>query len=374
MALFVLATLVLFALAGEAYVRLTFDPPLPTPAELRARSLRYRPAVFARHVLAAEATQVQGWMGGVWRINALGYRGPDFAIEKPAGTLRVMVYGGSAVFDSGNTSGHDWPHRLQALLHKRGLERVEVVNAGIPGHASFDAVGRLFAEGHRFQPDYVVLYAAWNDIKSYTWTKPLLRELRPYREKRDPRIHTTGSLDAFFCELSQLYLLLRGWYQAEKYDLGPEGARPADELQDDLEPAALRQHRLGVETFVDVARSAGAEPILVLQARLVQPGNTPDQKRRIKQEYVRLTHQALCRAFDAADTIMREVASAKGVHLVESTSGMNGNDDFFLDHVHLNSAGSATLAGILADELAPLFTPGEPPRKPEEPTADPVGQ
>jgi len=360
LALLVLLSLVLFVIFGEIYVRLTTGDELLTPGERRHLSLRYRPAVFARHILERREIEAVGWGGGRWPINSKGYRGGDFPVAKPAGKIRIMFYGGSAVFDSFATDDQDWPHRIEKLLHDRGLTQVEVINAGIPGHASFDAVGRLFAEGHHFQPDYLVLYTGWNDIKTFHSPQTLLSRLKPYRELEDPRIHYTGNLDRALCNISRLYLLLRNHYYRTSLDIGGEGRRPPGDPVDKLSPAALRQYKLNVETFVDLARNIGATPVLVLQARLVHRNNTAEQRDKIRYSYVRLTHPLLCQAFEKIDTIIHEVAADKGVKVIGASSRLNGREEFFLDHVHLNLAGSAALAALVAPELAELIRREEP--------------
>ena len=57
----------------------------------------------------------------------------------------------------------------------RVLTNVEVINAGIPGFASAEAVGTFFSEGHRFAPDYVVLYDEWNE--AHYAPPPLLKRM-----------------------------------------------------------------------------------------------------------------------------------------------------------------------------------------------------
>ena len=105
-----------------------------------------------------------------YRINEFGYRGPSFSVSKPEGTRRIIVLGGSAVFDP-NADG--WPHLTQDFLKTTGHENVEVINAGVPGHASFDSLGRLYSQIWTFEPDYVLVYHGWNDIKYF---KTLARE------------------------------------------------------------------------------------------------------------------------------------------------------------------------------------------------------
>jgi lysophospholipase L1-like esterase len=359
MALLVLFSLVLFVIFGEIYVRLTTDEEMLTPGERRLRSLRYRPAIFARHIFERRKIEAVGWGGARWPINSMGYRGEEFPVAKPEGKIRVMFYGGSAVFDSFATDDQDWPHRIEKLLHDQGLTQVEVINAGIPGHASFDAVGRLFAEGHHFQPDYLALYTGWNDIKTFHSRETLLSRIKPYCEQEDPRIHYTGNLDRVLCNISKLYLLLRTHYYRTRLDIGDEGRSPPGGPVEKLSPAALRQYKLNVETFVDLARNIGAIPVLVLQARLVHRNNTEEQRDKIRYSYVKLTHPLLCQAFEKIDTIIHQVAAEKGVKVIGASSRLNGREEYFLDHVHLNLAGSAALAALLAPELATMIQPEE---------------
>jgi hypothetical protein len=209
----------------------------------------------------------------------------------------------------------------------------------------------------------VVLYTGWNDIKTFHSPESLLNWLRPFREKEDPRIHYTGSLDRLFCNISKMYLLLRTHYYRSSLDIGGEGSRPPGGPLEELNPAALRQYRLGVEMFVDLARNIGAVPVLVLQARLVHRNNTEEQRDKIRYSYVRLTHPLLCQAFEKIDTIIHEVAAKKGVKVIGASSRLNGREELFIDHVHLNLAGSAALAALLAPELAAMIQPEEPAQK-----------
>ena len=357
-----LAAFVLALLVAEGYFRLR----QPGQDGLRGAiaqktALQYAPAVFARHVFPAQVQDVWGWDGARWRINPHGYRGADFTVPKPTGVRRIIVYGGSAVFNPSSTDGRDWPHRVEQKLRERGYRDVEVINAGIPGHASFDSVGRLFAEGFRFQPDYVVLYNAWNDIKMFHDTRPLLRALPVYQPDADVRVNYVNAVDRFFSFHSRLYLGFRARYIAWKLQLGVEGKQaPAnDTLLDALDPDALRQYRLAVETFADVARNVGAVPVLMTQARLLAPTNTPEQQQRIHFRYQRLTPDALHAAYAETDRIVRAVAATKQAVLLDATLPLTGVDAYFQDHVHLTDAGSEALADFVAAGFAHVL--GEPP-------------
>lgn len=139
---------------GELGVRLFVKNGDITPAILQSRSVQYDPAIFARYVFKQEARTVEHIFGSkkgvVWEINQQGYRGHNFETKKPDGVIRIVVYGGSAVFDMMVSEGKDWPHQVERKLRESGFPNVEIINAGIMGHTALESVGRLFTEGFVF--------------------------------------------------------------------------------------------------------------------------------------------------------------------------------------------------------------------------------
>ncbi len=342
-------------LAGEIYFRYFSDAGYVTPEILKKRSLHYIPSMFSKAVFPQEAFVAEGWKKIQYRINSLGYRGEEFSADKPAGVIRIIIYGGSAAFDLGAEEGQDWPHQVQAMLREQGFGGVEVINAGIPNHASWDAVGRLFSEGHLFSPDIVVLYETWNDIKYFRDERALLRAYVARGVPTNPLLDYQGGLDRFLCERSQVYVRLRDKYYRYKLSLGLEGAAgPPEEVRDSIGETGPRQFRMNVASFVDVGRNAGAVPVLVTQARLVRADNTDEERERIGHGFVQLTHGALVQAYQVADGILGDVAAEKGALLIDAAAEMGKSAGAFHDHVHLTPEGSARLAAIVARELRPI--------------------
>lgn len=353
---FAFITTTIFALflftCGEIYVRNIWDGTWIDPGVVKKRPFEYQTSIFSRNAFP-QKEQVMTILDNVKvYINEKGYRGRNFQADKPEGTIRIIIYGGSAVFDA---SGGNWPHRVEKMLKQKGFPEAQVINAGIPGHASFDSLGRLFSEGHLFNPDYVVLYNAWNDIKYFKMTKPLLRLFRPSEKSVDPRVQYHGMIDRALCRCSKQYLLVREKYLLSKYRLGPEGPKPSGEYGSETSSIALRQFRLNVEMFVDAARNIGATPVLMTQARLVARNNTQEQREKIQYDYVLLTHEALCEAFEKTDEIIADVAEKKSVFLIDASKQITGKDYVFDDHVHLTASGSEELADITARRLMELL-------------------
>ena len=356
-----LVVLVLALVAAEIFVRQTSKLGYVTPEIIRQRSLQYEPSLFARHVFPQRAQTAYGGEtfgeGRVYSINSRGYRGPEFTVPKPVGVIRIIIYGGSQVFDVNAANDNDWPRRIEKSLRQQGFPNVEVINAGTPGHASWDSAGKLFAEGHTFSPDYVVLCNAWNDLKSARSERTLLRQFRPLIAAADPRLNYQDSFDQFLCEHSQLFVRLRTRYYSWRLHAGEQGqipaaAPPAGEV---LSETTLAQYRLNLQTFADVAKNVGAVPVLMTQPRLVSLANSDEEKRRLHYYYVNLTHEGLVKAFERTDEIIRQVAREKNAVLVDGVPQLTGRGDLFTDEVHYNYAGSQAIAEYVASEFAKLL-------------------
>ncbi len=351
--------------AAEVTVRLLLR--YNTPDTVRQNSLGYLPAVYARHTLAPDQhlDLDQAWglrseadrSYHTYRVNEHGFRGESFSLDKPAGVCRLVVLGGSAVFDLNASQGQDWPRLLEADLRDRGLVDVEVINAGIPGHASTDALGRLITRIWSLEPDVVLLYNAWNDIKYFrdlSPESPLISLVEPHDPDANPFHSYRGSLD-WLLSRSQLYVKLRNVYYLRKHRPGLEGGQTARELATSYDDLGVRQYRLNVELFVAASRKIGALPVLMTQASLVSPSTPEEAREEIAYDYPGLHHEALARAFGECNDVVRDVARETGAALIDPAGSLSGRPELFADHVHTTGEGSAALAEAAAGPLATLL-------------------
>ena len=94
------------------------------------------------------------------RLNSQGYRGREATEPKPPDELRVVVLGGSTVFEGEPTL----PELLERELRKRGVANVACFNFGVVSSVSGMEVSRLLFEVTDLQPDVVVFYDGGNDL------------------------------------------------------------------------------------------------------------------------------------------------------------------------------------------------------------------
>ena len=149
---------------GEVSIR--FIEPIKNKIWLLKHSLLYEPSSFSVHRFAKNQIVHDENSDSVRVVINNGFRGQTFSIDKPKNEIRIVILGGSFVFNW-NQKGidKDWPHLVENELIKKGYSNIKVINAGTPSHTSLDALGRLYSEIHYLNPDYIMLCNAWNDIK-----------------------------------------------------------------------------------------------------------------------------------------------------------------------------------------------------------------
>lgn len=106
------------------------------------------------------------WQGTV--SNSLGFRSPEFSLQRSPDTLRVVCFGDSSTFGIGSTMQDTWPSQLKSIIEDdyRFMEvgDVEVINAGVPGYTSYQGLQHMRQEIDRLKPDLVMASYANNDF------------------------------------------------------------------------------------------------------------------------------------------------------------------------------------------------------------------
>lgn len=114
--------------------------------------LLYRPSPGA-------SNQAQGVLN---QINNEGFRDREFPYEKPAGVKRIIFLGDSVVYGYGVTLEDTIAKKLEKKFGEAG-QKVEVLNFGVSGYDSAQAVEFLKELGLKFSPDLVIAGYTLND-------------------------------------------------------------------------------------------------------------------------------------------------------------------------------------------------------------------
>lgn len=104
----------------------------------------------------------------VHRTNSRGFRGGEFSIEKPGGTVRFLFLGDSFTFGEGVKDGDTYPEQFRRLVVSNDVfpgRNVEVINLGVGGYNTSQEAALLRELGMALSPDFIVVGYSLNDAE-----------------------------------------------------------------------------------------------------------------------------------------------------------------------------------------------------------------
>jgi lysophospholipase L1-like esterase len=299
---------------------------------------RYVPHPYEAYVPRPNWDEVDATTGQRWHHNSLGFRGPEFTREKPAGTLRIFCLGGSSTY--GHTESddeHTWPEQLQKLLTEaRPGKPIQVINAGVSGRNSYEMTVDIAVRLTDLQPDLYIYYESINDVFSWCWPgiKPDNTHWRAVWPTRE-RSWLTASLD-----WSRTFLVARryltDYWQAQ--DLGSwviHDFGKRTRLYDDYQPEGPVFFARNLQSMISLARGHGARIALGTQACYLKDLKEPSVIKGLAK---------------ARETILA-VGAAQDVPVVDVFPALAQDRALFANDVHCTDLGSACIARTWADFL-----------------------
>ena len=207
--------------------------------------------------------QVADWVFEMQRGAHRPLINPDrFPRTPPAGELRIIAVGESAVFGYPTGGELAFPHRLGVLLAERKPElSARVINAGVPGY-DVRRTAKVVREVVDYGPSVIVMYTGHNEyLRRFAMEN--LRNLSPTVRLRQ-RLHKL-----------RLYQLLIGVLRPVTGRVGSGSVDVQEETQEFAKREGFRQPRTPFETelvvnryrsyiqqAIDSARDAGVHLIL----------------------------------------------------------------------------------------------------------------
>jgi lysophospholipase L1-like esterase len=316
--LFALATAVLLAVAGEGAARalgpglLPADrSPVARPGEPTAQEPNMVGDADSGWRPRTGPQQSFGIPGGTV-VNSHGLRAPEVAEAKSR--PRVIVVGDSSVFGVFVRDADTFAARVGAAF-----PGVEVLNAGVPGYSSWQALRALDGRLKAYAPDLVVVATLWSDTQGADL----------------PDSVRFGSDRASVLEKSHAFVLLREWVREARW--GGQAEKVGFGLGMPVAPTTrvpLSQYETNLRAF---ASRAPAIAFLMLPCiRDPAAGRVGDFR-------------------DAYRAAMREAAAELGAPLVDTPQVFVGTDPkrMFHDEVHPTAEGNRVIAEALQAALAP---------------------
>jgi lysophospholipase L1-like esterase len=251
-------------------------------------------------------------------INSVGLRGAEVAVPKPTTKKRILCFGDSITFGFGVGDDQTYAFQLGQTLAPRGAE---VVNCGVTGYTSYQALRLLRRVATGLEADVALFLIGWNDS-----SRRPVDDLAYAR-----RVRIAMALE----KLSDHWYLYRLFKMLYLRSFEHEW----EESSTLVTRATTSQYESNLESIVETCRSSGIVPVFI---------DLPRRKRE---------GEALFQS-DYADAL-KDVAERLSVPVIgvgdlglETT--LSSNDHYFIDTLHFSAEGHAYLAGHLARQLAEL--------------------
>lgn len=122
-----------------------------------------------------------------YRINSLGFRGREYAQEKPPGTWRIVVLGDSVTFGWGVEMADRFTDVVEARLNlaRHDGRKIEILNLAVPGYESHHQFHVFKFKALGLQPDAFCYVFNQNDVQVDTAEQLDLASLGNARKDRN---------------------------------------------------------------------------------------------------------------------------------------------------------------------------------------------
>lgn len=306
----------------------------------------YRPRAGARLTYAN---------GTIATANARSWRGPVVADRRDAGSIRVVLLGGSTTHGWGVNDDETIDAEMRRALARRYPgRRVEVINLGYDGYDSWQDWERWQTDGAPLAPDVVVIHSGINDVRNARWglaASPDPRTLMWEVVLTRLRAEQAAGRPSWRTQLKHWVVLLRvpGAVRDRLRARAMMEAAPPVPY-----PQAAEQFDANVRRIAEDARRRGVHVLLSTPPSALSrfPADTTSGI-----TYWVGTAASTQRVRDTLDARLRAIADA--VSPAERPAlryvPLAVPPDAFLDDCHLTAVGGARVAGALAAAVADIL-------------------
>ncbi len=280
-----------------------------------------------------------GFASGDIQINSHGFRGQELT---DADITRVMCIGDSTTFGPPEDK-HPYPHTVQTVLARRRLNRsVEVINAGVCGHSTYNILFRI-KRLLRFKPNVVILFTGWNDLFNES-----IDRYQDFRQPYSSYWHFLSGKNVNCHLLSKLREAV-GYTRNEPIPLSYS-----------IEEFVPFNFEYNLTKLLTIIKAASAKPVLLTLPKLI-----PDAPSKLSGKDVSKAHlpdfleerdfKGFLRVYSAYNNIIRTVADEMDVMLFDAAALFEElkkpRGTFFEDTHHLTPEGCNVLGKFIAKSL-----------------------
>ena len=290
-----------------------------------------------------------------FRINSLGYRGPDIDGSALASHPIVLVAGASETFGLYESADHEWPRQLQTRLQAAcGASAPIVMNGAFAGMSLPTVTADIRRRGAALKPRMVIYYPTpmqYIEEKALPKATPagtVAAPAPPWWRLRAP----ARFRDAF---KTMIPLPVLDWLRQR--DTKRQRSVTGFEVFNEVPSERLDAFERDLRELVGATHGIGATSVLVAHRHRFADTASVDQRRWLRawERFYPLATGAVLLEFDRqAGERTRRVALDSGAVFVDPDSGLREiGVSAFADFSHFTDRGSAAMAAAVGSAVGP---------------------
>lgn len=266
----------------------------------------------------------------------------DVVIPKPDGLFRVNCIGASTTgnYIEFNGQPFSYPMELEKILASRMAVPVEVNNCGQGGYNSADIMVRFALQVIDTQPDVVVIYHAYNDIRAYL--TPGFESDYSHVRRNLGESYWKFALAAKipYIPIRFLNFLINQWLPVNIRNSLLDQVTKGD-FDPNLDPSdGLKAYQRNLQHIIDLCRCNGIQVVLSTYCHFLHDA--------IKDEPLHLLYGRIVKK---ENEIMRRLADKNELKLVDNAVLVPHDERYFVDSVHFTPEGMRMIAGNIAEVI-----------------------
>ncbi len=292
-----------------------------------------------------------------WRLNSLGFRGPEMSIEKQNGTLRIVCIGASETFGLYEGKDNEWPRQLEQKLKAQGID-AEVINAAIAGMSLSQRTIHLQQRLLQLRPDVVVMMLEYGSYAGLTPERVRMqRSTRAVLPDHQGIIEQIKSLRApvKFKEVAIPMLSplvqrwLAKWEKAVKLEVRKKDIGERFRSFQHIMPFEVEAFRQDLHALYYVTQSAGSQLVLLSPAMWITEENLSSMY--LSWPYIDESWWREARVRMGEE--VREFARTEHIQYLDLSQAIKGHEvGWMVDMLHFSDDGAWQVAQYVSHAIA----------------------
>jgi acyl-coenzyme A synthetase/AMP-(fatty) acid ligase/lysophospholipase L1-like esterase/acyl carrier protein len=271
------------------------------------------------------------------KTNSLGLRSPEISLEPEKNEYRIAIIGSSTVAGAyAKKNELTFSQLLSTKLSKQSTNKVNVINAGIPG-LTVTQISKIAQNIiYPMRPSVIGIYTGFNDIaglcKRYNQ--------KPKKTKKLPILKLPN------------WIMSKDVLRKKTTFLREQKTQNTNFL--DPEKINLTDYKNSLEVLVQDIIKQGITPILITNAR--RYNNVEDERKESLAEdslyyYYCLNLSGILKVGDTYNEQIRMLSIQYDIPLVDLEKAMPGGDKYFVDDGHFTLKGEQLAADMIFDAI-----------------------